>query len=672
MAAIRVHAFEGIAPNIEHHLLKDGMAQVASNCRLRSGGLNPLNGGSPVATTTVAGEIQAVFRISEDPNEAWLAWASPVNCVKGPITGLGRYYYSGDGEPRVTTYALASNGGAGDYPNQFRALGLPSPVTAPSVSPSGGVGAAVSRYYCYTFYDDWDQESAISPLTAMITGKVDDTWAVSGMDATPPNSGDITALTYVAESVTITTTNTHFNRIGETIVIAGVTTVTNVNGTWTLTAVNIASKTMTFSVSATPTGTYNNATDTTDTWTRKAPFGACTKRLYRTSGSTSQFQMVAENISTTTYNDTLLDANIPGDELISTDWAMPPVDLAGLSLHPSGALIGHSGNELCMSEPYQPHAWPTAYRLRTAYDIVGSGVFGTNIGVATAGQPYLVTGSEPGQMTMDSFDAGYPCLSARGVATTLTGVVYSSAAGLVQIDTSGANLLTADLYSLEQWGDLVPSTAVGAHASGVLYYLFTPAGEDPTMLVFGENHTTAVIPGTALYADKQDGVLYYVVGDSIYAFDQPSVAFLTQDWMSKEYLLPEPVTMTAAKVYFGSTISEGELAALQAAYDAVIAANTAILAAGTGGGELNASALNVYEVNGSALETPTDPSNAVNAVSFSLYVDGEFKYSVVVTDNKVFRLPSGYKSTRFAIRMSSTCRITAVELAENPMELKRA
>lgn len=673
MAAIKLTAFQGIAPNTANHLLPDGMAQVATNCRLRSGNIDPLNEGEQTYYTNVAGTIKSIFRISEGANEAWLTWNNVVNCVKGPITGLGRYYYTGDGEPRATTYALASDGAGSDYPSLFRAMGLPAPVTAPTVTPdASGVGATVSRYYAYTFYDDWDQETPPSPLTSLLTGKVDDVWAVTGMDATPPNTGDITALTYSGSDVTITTTNTHFNRVGEHITIAGVTTVTNVNGSWELTAVNIASKTMTFTVTSAPSGTYVDGTDTADTWTRVAPFGACTKRLYRTSGSVSQFQLVAELISGTTYNDTLLDGDILGDELVSASWDMPPVDMIGLGVHPSGALIGFSGNELCFSEPYQPHAWPPEYRMRTGYDIVGAGVFGTSIGVATEGQPFIVTGAEPGQMTMDSFDAGYPCIAPRSFVITLTGVVYVSSMGLVQLDNSGAQLITQELYSARQWEDLAPATAVGAHASGVLYYAFTPTGSTTRMLVFGLTHNVVEIAATALYTDKQAGVLYYVVGSNVYAYDQPTAAFMSQDWMSKEYMLPEPVTMTAAKVYFDTAIPQEQIDALQVNYDAVTAANAALMAAGTVHGEINSAVVNNYEVNGSELEIPVDPSNSTAIVSFSLYVDGEFKYSTTVTDGKPFRLPTGYRGTRFAVRVGSTCRILAIELAENPIELKRA
>lgn len=670
MNAIRVSNFQGLSPAVAPELLQDAGAQRAANCNLLSGDIRPLYAGTLTYTTNVTGVLKSIFRISEPTGDAWLAWANEVNCVKGPITGLGRYYYSGDGEPRATTLALAIDGAGGAYPSLFRALGLPAPVTAPTVSPSGGVGAAVSRYYVYTFYDDWDQESAVSPLTALLTGKVDDTWAISGMDATPPNSGDITAVTYIGDSVTITTTNTHFNRVGENVTIAGVTTVTNVNGTWELTAVNIASKTMTFTVTTTPTGTYVDGTDTTDTWTRVAPFGTCSKRIYRTSGSTAQFQLVKDGETGTTFNDTILDADIPGDELISTDWVMPPVDLSGLFLHPSGALGGVSGNELCFSEPYQPHAWPVRYRLRTDYPIKATAVYGSSVAVATTGTPYTAYGTEPGQIALVNHNGAYPCLSMRSMVPTLTGAVYASPLGLVQVSDNGAQVITGNLYDKDQWDEVQPSLMFGASVDGRLYYGVQESGERAKILVFGTKLTVAEIEATALYADLQNGKLYYTVGNRVYAYNQPGTSFLPQDWKSKEFVLPQPCTLTAAKILFDTVIPPEVVVAEQATYDADLATNVALVATGDVGGWLNGYALDGMTLNGDDLLSLSNPSNATASVSFELYADGELKHSRVVENGKPFRLPSGYLASRYAFRVTSTCRVKAVEIAENVEALR--
>lgn len=679
MPAIRLNAFTtGIAPAVAPELLQDTGAQIATNCRLHSGDIEPLHAGDPAYTTRVPGAIKSVFRISDEVGSTWLAWANEVDCVKGPITGLSRYPYTGDGEPRVTTHALATQGGGDTYPNQFRVLGLPAPLTAPSVSASGGSGMGVSRYYTYTFYDDWNQESAIAPLSPLLVGKVDDTWAITDMDDAPPNTGGISNVTFVGSLVTVTSAVSHYNRVGEKITIAGVTSVTGVNGTWTLTAVNTSTKTLSFYVVGTPSGTYDNLTDTTDTWARVAPFGPCTKRLYRTSGTTAQFQLVAEGITGSTYSDTLLDDQILGDELISADWTLPPVNLLGLCVHPSGALVGFAGNELCFSEPFQIHAWPESYRLRTDYPIRAVAVYGSNVAVATSGTPYVAYGSEPGQFALQSYNGAYPCLSRRSMVSTLIGAVYASPDGLVQLSDNGAEVITANLYSRAQWQAMSPEWMAGAYAGGSLYYTAQP--KDPVtglptetkILEFGKAHIEIDVAPTALYTDAQNGRLHYVLGDTVYAHDQPSRRFFYQDWKSKEFYLPEPRMLTAAKVVFDTAIPQAQINAVQAVYDAGYAANAALIATEDVNGSVNAHALNTYEVNGDAMQPLPDLSNSTARVTFNLYADGQLKYSTVVRDSKPFRLPSGYRALRYSVRLTSTCRIKQVELADNPTELKRA
>lgn len=675
MGALRISPFAGIAPKIAPELLPENGAQFAVNCRVNTGDLSPLRGPSTVGSTTVSGTPQSIFRIDEDAGTAWLAWVNDVDCVRGPITGLGRYYYTGDGVPKLTTLALAINGGANDYPKLFRALGVPKPITDPSVAPSGGALADVSRFYQYSFYDDMDQESAFSPVSALTTGKPDGTWAITAMDAAPPNSGGITAVTYVGTTVTITAPATHFNRIGDVVTIAGVTTVTNVNGTWTLTAANSVAKTMSFVVTVAPTGVYNNGTDTTDTWTRTAPWGTCTKRLYRTSGTLAQFQLVAEGIATTTYNDTLSDAAIPGDEAISADWDLPPSGMLGIAVHPSGALVGFTGNELCFSEPLQPHAWPTRYRLRTNYRIVAIAVYGSTVAVATEAVPYLAQGYEPGQITLQDMKEPAPCLYKRSMVGVPDGAIYSANDGLMKVGDAGVeNLTLLTAYTREQWRAMNPATMRITYAGGVIYIAYSKSGQSQRLLILADALTEAEIDADGLYTNPFDGDLHYVKDGGIYSFDSDDSRLLFQNWKSREVVLPSPQTWTAARVRFESEIDQGILDALQAAYDATVVANAAVVAAVAGGtgtshGALNGGSMNALLVNGSLIEAPVDPGNTAFEVSFTLYADGALKYSRVVTDDAIFRLPGGYRASRYAIELSSATRIKRVEFGTNPEAL---
>ena len=284
MAMIRLGPYGGMAPKIGARLLPNEAAQSALNVKLYSGELRPLRNPqaqySPSSPKTNPAE--AIFRARNGTNQlAWFTWSDDVDCVRAPLPAdiESRFYWTGDGEPRFATYTMAIAGSGDDYPNTYYALGIPKPTVATSVSHSGGAGAATTRAYCYTFNSQHGEESSPSPVSAVITGKIDGTWSIgatTAMQAFPANSGTGTATGDV-----FTDTVAHWLRVGDQVVINSTTyTVTAIGG-------------LTFTVDGTITG----ETD----WARKAPWNTSgmTRRLYRTTGTTGAWQLVAENVGTT-------------------------------------------------------------------------------------------------------------------------------------------------------------------------------------------------------------------------------------------------------------------------------------------------------------------------------------------------------------------------------------
>lgn len=668
---MKITGFRGVLPRTSPRLIDDAAAETAENIVLTSGEARPLAQPLAIYDPTKVGVKNTIYKADDN---YWFTWTQDVDVARSPLPGTVKWAYTGENEPRMTTLALAITGTGDNYPAACRVLGVPNPVTSPTVSPSGGTLVDVSRYYVYTFYDDWNQESGISPLSTLTTGKPDGTWAISGMDIAPANTGDITAITYVGTAVTITTTNAHFNRVGEMVTLAGVTTVTNVNGTWKLTAANFAAKTMTFSVTTAPTGVYNNATDTTDSWTRVASHGTCTKRLYRTSGTTAQFQLVAEGITLTTYSDTLSDSLIPGDELISTDWAMPPVDLTSLINLPSGAMCGLSGNEVCFSEPFQPHAWPANYRLSTKYPGVAVGLFTSGVVVGTTGTPEVLLGHEPGQMTGQPVSGAYPCLSKRSMVSLGDRVAYATAHGLATIGDTGVDLLTKDTYTRDEWDTLTPASMVAASVRGRLYLMTYGAGDQ--LLIFdyldGTGLTTSDVSANELYADDVTGKLYIsdVTNQDVREFDPVDGIYMSMTWKSKEFVIPEPINLGAARINFASRLSAAQSAALLAAQAAIVSSNSALLTAGDIGGELNGNELNALAVNESELQPV--PSVEAALVTFTLFSKGVAVYSTTVDHSNPFRLPSGYKSDTYSFEVKGQVLVKSIDAAETMLGMKGA
>lgn len=701
---IRLTPFGGMLPRTGARLLPNEAAQSASNIKLQSGELRPLR--NPLLMYTPASPktnpAESIFRARNGASQsAWFSWPDDIDCVRVPLSVdvESLFCWTGDGQPKMAMYSSAVSGGGDNYPlaaNEL-ALGMPAPLTALTVTPSAtGVGSTVTRFYCMTFVGILAgtdgttiyQESAPSPISAETTGKVDDTWALSALDVAPPNSGDITALTYAGKSVTITTTNKHYNRIGEQVTIAGVTTVTNVNGTWALTAVNTSSKTMTFTVTDTPTGAYNNATDTTDTWTRVTPWNTSglLKRVYRTTGSTGAWQLVNETgiaAATTTYNDTLTDAQIAGDDLVSTGWLPPRVGLTGLCLHPSGSLLGFVGNIFCASEPYQPHAWPAEYELSAGFNGVGMAVFGSTAVMATAGVPFVATGVEPASMTGEDVKGLYPCLSKRSVIGVDGGVLYASKHGAILAGVGGASIFTERFYTKDEWELLNPETMIFETAAGRVYMAYTQDDGVGAMLVIDGDALMGVsITASELYADPSTGELYITTSDGILQWDSPSKVVMQGNWRSKEFVFPRPINLGAGKIEFDQAVDPASAAALDALIASIEAANAALFPdpltdpltvpmADAIGGALNDDDINEVYINGSAIQVPPEnpPSNLVTV---TLYSGSEVLASRVISSELVFRLPAGYKKDHFSVQVTSQCAVKEIRLAETPKELALA
>lgn len=660
MGAIKLTAFGGLIPRTSERLIPDTAAQIAINCRLSSGELVPFNAGSKRYTSFKLGPFLSIARIDDGGSHAWLSWPVDTDVVKALLYGTARWCFTGDGEPRITTLADAVSGAGNDYPKTACALGIPRPVKVPSVAPSGGASATlVDRFYACTFYAVWGDvefEGAVSPVSALTSGKIDATWAITGMDTTPPNSGTV-AGAFASGKTTFTDTVDHFLRAGEQVVISGVTM-----------AVTDVTSSKIFKVA----GDYSAATG----WARKAAFpGTIYRRLYRSTGTTGQFQLVAEGIAGTTYNDVLTNSQIPGDELITSTWDMPPVGLAGLFSLPSGALGGFVGNKVCFSEPLQPHAWPVEYQIQADYPIVGAESFGSGVALATTSWPFIIQGIEPGQMSGQSWKEALPCVSKRSVCSLGDMVIYASQSGLIGVNGGGAVAWSLPYFTEKEFKERMPETMVAAMVERRLYMLYTKANSTRAMIfnLTGDDQylTEAHFAATEIFSDMTDGHLYYAFDSDIYEFDPVGGYTMSQDWMSKEIVLPMPQNIGAAKVNFIHAIDPAQEAAVLAEIAAIEAANAVMVATGKVNGGWNSIGYNKKLWNGSDLMAPPEVP-PTNTVTFNIYADGSLKGSRTVSDNRPFMLPSGYKSDNIAVRVQSQCRIKSIEIGETILSLRQA
>lgn len=647
--ALAFSAFSGLIPRLGKRLLPDNGAQVAANCVLTSGEITPRRGLSLVHTPAVAGPWVSVHRAEYGAAEQWLAWSKDVDVAVAPLPEdvEPRYCITGDGEPRLAQFS--------NLPSTFFALGVPAPKAAPGVSHSGGTGAATSRVYGYTFFSLLGEESAMSPASALTAGKVDGTWAISAMDAFPASSG--TGSVSVAAGVTtFTNTGNHWLRAGDEVVIAGTTV-----------AVSATTSNSVFKVP----GDFTGAT----TWARKAAWNTTgmKRRLYRSAGTAATYQLVSDDVGTT-YNDTLTDLQIPGDELISAGWDLPPTNLKGIFALPNGAMCGFYGTKLRLSEPFQPHAWPADNEYSTDYEIVGVQAFGSSIVACTAGRPVIFDGQDPGAMSPQRIDQVWPCLSKRSVVALGDGVGYATVPGFAYIGLAGPRIFTAELFTKKEWAPLNPGSMVASVAEGRIYITFTEVSSTAQMLVLDPGEaamlTEAGTPSTELYTDPRNGQLYLVDAAGIHQWDAADGTFIPFTWRSKELVLPHPQNFGAAKIDFESAARTADQQQAQDSYNAALAANVVRINDGDFAGAYGSGAFNTLAINGDDLAVPPEVAN-LDLLSFILVGDGVERFSKEVFSTAPFRLPAGFKADSISVQVTGTVKVKSIKLAETMLGLKQ-
>ena len=141
MTTSKVAEFKATLPRVSPELLPGTAAQVARNLKLYSGDLIPTPAPVVFAAAGRSGPIRTLHAL-RDPGTAalrWLTWGSYVDIATPAADELNeqRFYFTGDGKPKVSTYTLAVTG-PGPYPASGGAydLGLPLPEVAPVATPT--------------------------------------------------------------------------------------------------------------------------------------------------------------------------------------------------------------------------------------------------------------------------------------------------------------------------------------------------------------------------------------------------------------------------------------------------------------------------------------------------------------------------------------------------------
>ena len=134
------------------------------------------------------------------------------------------------------------------------------------------------------------------------------------------------------------------------------------------------------------------------------------------------------------------------------------------------------------------------------YPIVGLGVFGNNILVATTGQPYILQGIDPFNMAVTKLESSHACMSRKSIVDLGDRVMYASNLGLVSVSLQGAEWITRQLFTPDQWRTLNPSSIRGTSWEGRYLAFFNGSGD----YIPSGAQAFSIVPGSV-----EDGVSFY-------------------------------------------------------------------------------------------------------------------------------------------------------------------
>ena len=634
MSTVLLSSFTGIYPRMSDTGLPDQAATVARNVKLQSGEIRPWR--RPVAVQKVLQHgVQSIFKMdSAGGASVWCEWTADTDVCYGPVADLEefRIYYSEAGVCKKTNWELCSTG-TGPAPRDWYYMGTPFPegkltLAAERVPNDPDEWAedhpddpyeeysadnTDNRVYCYTYVSTFGsvkEESAPSDATAVVCDTVGGHVKVSGFADPPTDHLNITAIRLYR-------------------------------------AVTGSSSTIYMLVDELPL-TNNKLAD---------------------SGTSLNGIRWNER----TYEDRRTVAQL-GKELDSLYYTPPPDGLRGLVSMPNGFLAGFVGNQIWFSEPYLPHAWPSTYMLTTDSPIVGLGVYGNTLVVATTRQPYTISGTHPSSLAQEKQPMMQPCVSKRSIAYDQYGVLYASAYGLVAIAGGQMDVFTTPILTQDEWAEYNPTTFTSAMYNN-LYMAAYRRPDRNGMLVFSRNDQPALVTydfvPTAMHVERGTGRLFCLneADDTIYQLDADTVNKDAFEWKSKRFVNPYRTSFSAMKLDADYNAND-DLEAWEAARQEILEYNRevweerdelSLL------GEQNVVPVNHFQVNGSLLQSVPSRAEA-RTVTVTLIADGEEIYSKTFSEIVACRIPA-VTAYSWQVRFTGTVNIRSFAMSTSMREL---
>jgi len=343
--------------------------------------------------------------------------------------------------------------------------------------------------------------------------------------------------------------------------------------------------------------------------------------IYRSAAgsvSTTFYFVASITPPTAVYTDTLQTAFVVYNAVLDAFAnEAPPDGLQGARVHPSGAIAAFLGRKVWFSRPFLPHAWPATTAIVVDDDIVGIEIYGQSIAIMTETFVYLIYGQTPGQFGLRKFPFASPGLSYRSIVPTEGGVYFCSVRGLMFMNDSGPQNVTAQVIDFDEWETEFFNGDIVAAMYGRIYMAWDRVSggfmvdlrEERSFITNWD--TTAGV--TAISNDWYTGDILVTIADKVYLWDDPSAGMAPRPytWRSKTFDLNKPVC-------FGALYIEGD-------------------------------------IGGTA--------------QIQFYADEILRFDQLVDFNKMRRLPSGFKARDWVVRIVSSSNLQNIAWAETGREL---
>ena len=345
-------------------------------------------------------------------------------------------------------------------------------------------------------------------------------------------------------------------------------------------------------------------------WIYRTPSGASVAEYFYVAAL-----WVLGSVPPFTYLDSVLGQDL-NDPMESTGYYPPPADLKGLMALPNGILCGWRANELWFSEAYRPWAWDPANSKPLPFNIVGGIAHGAGALITTLQQPYLVSGVTPDSMTTTKLNITQAGVSKWSIADVDGMLVYASNEGMVVVNGGQGSLAQSGLFfTRDVWRQRYQaglSSMCFSVWDGRLVVFSNANAFTPFMIRMDEAAATMTdlpnLNAACSFVSVLTDQFYYGQANGVYQFNGGSA--LQATWQSRMEVLARPINYGFAQA---------------------IVTGTWVI---------------------------------------TFFADGVQRYQITVTDGTTdFRLPSGFRCTRWQFSIKGAGRFREFRIAATAVDL---